>query len=136
MVTYEEAADRMKRTRLAKEESRQLREQTGFDEYAQAKRGREIGKLERKRFLIKMLGGQCNRCGYKKNTDALDFHHIDPRNKLQAVSTMLHSQASFEAAKYEAKKCELLCANCHREHHCLNRKKLLPRARKFQRLID
>ena len=31
--------------------------------------------------LVKEFGGKCQICGFKENTCALDFHHIDPETK-------------------------------------------------------
>jgi hypothetical protein len=72
---------------------------------------------KRKEFLIKMLGGKCKKCGYNKSPYALSFHHIDPANKnfdLSLNGNILHR---WEEVIEEAKKCELLCLNCHAELH-------------------
>ena len=73
-----------------------------------------------KKELVDMLGGKCCRCGYDKCVEALDFHHRNPNNKLFeiAASKYYKSPALLE----EIKKCDLLCANCHREEH-YNRQK-------------
>lgn len=74
-------------------------------------------RMERKKTLIKKLGGKCNRCGYNKNAAALDFHHVNPVNKQRTISHLLavNQDWAYEAALEEVKKCELLCSNCHRE---------------------
>ena len=64
---------------------------------------------------IKYLGGECNRCGYKKCIAALDFHHKSSDTKEFNITG--GNLKSFEKIKPELDKCELLCANCHREHH-------------------
>ena len=68
--------------------------------------------------LIAIHGGLCQHCGYCENYAALQFHHIDPKDKsfaLNAVGTINHS---WEKILEEASKCMLLCANCHfAEHH-------------------
>jgi hypothetical protein len=43
----------------------------------------------------------------------LHFHHVDPSKKSFAVSTA--SGKSLDTFREEAKKCVLLCANCHGE---------------------
>jgi len=53
-------------------------------------------------------------CGYNKNIHALDFAHIDPYTKINNVSRLL-ADGCFKQAKEEAMKCQILCANCHRE---------------------
>jgi len=62
------------------------------------------------------LGGKCKRCGYDKCLEALEFHHRDPSEKEFNVSSKGHCR-SWERVKKEIEKCDLLCANCHREIH-------------------
>lgn len=64
--------------------------------------------------LVEYKGGECERCGYKKCIDALDFHHRDPNEK---DFTIGGKSWSFDRLKNEADKCILVCANCHREIH-------------------
>lgn len=67
--------------------------------------------------LIKRAsGGKCCKCGYDKCLEALDFHHTDPTVKIDDVSTMLAERGKM-AASEEAKKCILVCRNCHTEIH-------------------
>lgn len=71
---------------------------------------------------IEYLGGKCEICGYDKNISALDFHHRNPEEKEISVSSLY--QYSWERMKEELDKCQLLCANCHRElHYSLNKNK-------------
>jgi hypothetical protein len=76
-----------------------------------------VGRMERKRKLILLYGGKCKRCGYKRSAAALDFHHKKRGEKSRTISHLLMSAEtwSFAAAVQEAKKCELICSNCHRE---------------------
>jgi len=46
----------------------------------------------------------------------LDFHHIDPSNKIDTVAK-LNTHSSMEATWEEVEKCICLCSNCHREFH-------------------
>lgn len=69
-----------------------------------------------KKEAIALLGGKCVSCGYCKSSAALDFHHKDPNTKLFNLSTAWHSK-SLNLIRKEIEKCELLCANCHREQH-------------------
>jgi len=77
----------------------------------------KLGRMERKRQLILEMGGRCERCGYNRSAAALDFDHIDPTTKLRTVSHLLavNRPGLWEAAREEARKCRLLCSNCHRE---------------------
>lgn len=70
------------------------------------------------------LGGQCKTCNYDKYIGALDFHHLDPKEKEFAMS--IGRNYSFERCKPELDKCILVCKNCHAEiHHGLHPQYLL-----------
>ena len=72
-------------------------------------------RRRRKEKLVKMLGGKCSKCGYKKTLAALSFHHINPKEKkfdLSKNGNLLHEWKEVVA---EAKKCQILCLNCHQE---------------------
>jgi len=79
---------------------------------AQQKRGHD-----RKRKLLKLKGGRCQQCGYDKNSAALEFHHSNPQTKLFQLDLRSLSNRKWEVIEAEAKKCILLCSNCHAEHH-------------------
>jgi len=67
-----------------------------------------------KAILIAEAGGACRLCGYDRSAAALHFHHIDPNQK--AFGLALRGIArSLERCRAEARKCVLLCANCHAE---------------------
>lgn len=69
--------------------------------------------------LVEYKGGKCEICGYDKCIDALEFHHLDPEKKEYGLSN--GNTGNFEKMKYEADKCILVCANCHREIHAKER---------------
>lgn len=79
---------------------------------AQQRRGHQ-----RKIDLVNLAGGKCQRCGYDKNYSALQFHHINPTDKDGSLDVRLLSTNSWEWCLNEFKKCQLLCSNCHAEHH-------------------
>lgn len=60
----------------------------------------------------------CSICGYDKNITALDFHHIEPDEKDFTISSVRNMFLN-ERIKKELDKCQVLCANCHREVHSL-----------------
>ena len=82
------------------------------------KKQREYTKERRYLFKTKALdykGGKCQKCGYSRCREALEFHHIDPKEKDFMIS---HSnRRSWDAVKKELDKCVLLCTNCHNEEH-------------------
>ena|SRR3990167_5734101 len=71
-----------------------------------------IAKL--KEFIQQMKlekGGKCTRCGYMEQPRILQFHHL--RDKDANISEM----KSLKKIRAEAKKCVLLCPNCHALTH-------------------
>ena len=72
-------------------------------------------RQKRKRDLISLYGGKCSLCGYNKSIKALEFHHIKPQDKKYALGTGNCHKLQDDLT--EAKKCLLVCANCHREIH-------------------
>jgi transposase len=67
-----------------------------------------------KRTLVEEAGGACAICGYHKCIAALEFHHLNRATKSFALSREGVTR-SFEEARAEARKCILLCSNCHTE---------------------
>jgi hypothetical protein len=74
-----------------------------------------LHKTEMRKKAIAYAGGSCIRCGYNKYVGALEFHHRDPSEKEQTISRLVCRK--WEIVKAEVDKCDLLCANCHREVH-------------------
>jgi transposase len=67
-----------------------------------------------KEILVAEAGGACRVCGYRASMRALQFHHVDPSTKrldLSAGGVAL----SLDTLRIEARKCVLLCGNCHVE---------------------
>ena len=65
--------------------------------------------------LVEYKVGKCEKCGYDKCINALEFHHLDPTKKDFGIAN--GNAIAFEKAKKEVDKCILVCANCHREIH-------------------
>ncbi len=65
--------------------------------------------------IIAMMGGSCGSCGYNKCSAALDLHHKG--NKEYLISYMIKKHMAWQKILKEAKKCRLLCKNCHTEFH-------------------
>lgn len=63
---------------------------------------------------IEYLGGKCSKC-HIKDHDVLTFHHINPDDKYQNLSSLWHDK--WDTIKKELDKCTLLCANCHIKLH-------------------
>ena len=79
--------------------------------YKLSDRLHSIKRLEKRRKHIRELresmGGKCSNCGYNQNIDILQFHHLGGKDK--DVSLIQSYQKRID----EAKKCVLLCPNCH-----------------------
>lgn len=63
---------------------------------------------------------KCKKCGIAKFY-ILDFHHRNSEDKEFEISRM--RDYSLEKIQLEIDKCDLLCANCHREFHFLQQNK-------------
>jgi hypothetical protein len=73
-----------------------------------------IRRLQKvKRILVEEAGGRCAVCGYDRCIVNLHFHHVDPATKSFALSVA--SGKGLAKLREEAKKCVLVCANCHGE---------------------
>lgn len=64
--------------------------------------------------LVAEAGGCCALCGYARFLGALQFHHLDPRVKRFGLAERGLTR-SIEVVREEARKCVLLCSNCHAE---------------------
>lgn len=76
---------------------------------AVARRRRKV-----KTILVHEAGGACCICGYDRNMRALHFHHVDPSRKRHEINAKGVAIA-LEKLRVEARKCVLLCSNCHAE---------------------
>jgi len=68
-------------------------------------------KIIKKKELIDLLGGACTDCGEKYPFYVFDFDHVRGTKKA-SISRLLCSSPNM--IDKEVKKCELVCANCHR----------------------
>jgi hypothetical protein len=66
-----------------------------------------------KRILVAEAGGCCAICGYDRCVVNLHFHHVVPAEKSFGVTVARGK--SLDAYRAEARKCVLVCANCHGE---------------------
>ena len=63
------------------------------------------------------MGMECEICGYAKNSAALELHHKKPEHKDFQLDLRSLSNRKWEKILQEAKKCILICSNCHAELH-------------------
>ena len=69
----------------------------------------------RKINLISLFNGKCCICGFDLYPDALEFHQVNPKDKEFPLSSNV--MKSLDKQIIEAKKCILVCSNCHRGIH-------------------
>ena len=70
----------------------------------------------RKRIKIALVEGfqhQCTCCGLVDEPQLYDFHHLNPEEKTFGIASASTTR-SRQAYADEAKKCIMVCANCHR----------------------
>jgi transposase len=86
--------------------------------YYRCKQCRSAAVSRRRRRVKELLaaeaGGACCICGYSRDARALHFHHLDPSQKRREINARGAGMA-IEVLRAEARKCVLLCANCHAE---------------------
>ena len=80
----------------------------------------KLRAVSRKKELVKLMGGKCSICGYDKNYAALEFHHVNPEDKSFQLDSRHLSNTTMTTILEEAKKCILVCSNCHKEIHYPN----------------
>jgi transposase-like protein len=82
------------------------------------KRCRSAAVVRRRRkvkeILVEEAGGCCCICGYRRNMRALHFHHLEPSQKRHEINARGVAIA-LDKLRVEARKCVLLCSNCHAE---------------------
>ena len=91
-------------------------------EWYKQNRSRVVNDIsERKRQLASWLQAykatlKCSRCG-EDHPACLDFHHRIPSDKEFTAAWMAKWGWSIAKMQAEIKKCDVLCANCHRKLH-------------------
>lgn len=92
-----------------------------FKDYQQRSRSRcgscntKIRRFRAKAAAIKYFGGKCLKCGWSGNQAALQFHHLNSKEKDFNIGNVANK--SWDSIKAEMEKCILLCANCHLIRH-------------------
>lgn len=84
----------------------------------QSEREKIIRQAIKRKVSDEKLQRGCDICGYNKCAEALEWHHNND-NKNFNPSNCLTGRGfkGYEMYLKEIEKCELLCANCHREKH-------------------
>ena len=96
---------------------RKTKKKLGQKHRASISKKNRARRQEKRMRLVQDFGGKCSICGYNKCIDALQFHHLDSNNKEYDVSRLVTQNRPYEKILKEAKKCIMICANCHAEIH-------------------
>ena len=72
-------------------------------------------RIKNKKIMHELKINGCSICGYNKCDEALDFHHVNPRNKKFNVTVTSLNGLGLEKILIEMNKCILICSNCHDE---------------------
>lgn len=65
-------------------------------------------------YIRKIKDVPCADCHTKYPHYVMDFDHRDKRDKITNVASLVTRNWSIEKIKSEIKKCDIVCANCHR----------------------
>ena len=74
------------------------------------------GRAKLRAYVERVKATGCVVCG-EKHPACIQFHHINPKTKIDRVNRLLAQTKSLAAVKAEIAKCEMLCANCHAKRH-------------------
>ena len=101
-----------------KDRNKQKEYQQKHHQRTKKKKRKQQNQLKDKRqhFVLEEMqrrGGKCAKCGFS-DIRALDWHHLDPNEKVNSISEMVRDRVSMDKLQAELDKCELICANCHR----------------------
>ena len=88
--------------------------------YYEGNKDRYLQRVRLKREVIRKLlerlkTGPCVDCGVSYPPYVMDFDHRDATNKKFSIAKADDRTSSIEKLLAEIAKCDLVCANCHRE---------------------
>ena len=72
-------------------------------------------RQKRKKWIIMLMGNKCALCGKSYDEICYDFHHTDKTKREFPIGRLL-GYSKIRLLK-EARKCIMVCANCHRIIH-------------------
>lgn len=75
----------------------------------------KLWRIATKQKMIIAMGGKCVCCSYDKCNSALEFHHVNPIEKLFDFGRVIAQPIKWPEIIKELRKCVLVCCRCHRE---------------------
>lgn len=80
-----------------------------------AKQRRELLRAEYRQNMLEYLSGKfCAECG-ENDVRVLELDHINSSTKAFSISQAVRLGYSWSDVELELKKCQILCANCHKK---------------------
>lgn len=76
-------------------------------------------KINNSKMVEEIKSKGCIKCG-ESRIHVLDLHHLNPDGKINDIAHMIKS-SSIKSLTKELEKCIVLCANCHRDFHYLEK---------------
>lgn len=75
-------------------------------------------RIKNQKFLAryKRCGIKCKDCGDSR-WQVLEFDHRNPKDKRKNIAALARNGSSLATLKKEIRKCDVVCANCHRMRH-------------------
>ena len=110
-------------TILTEENCYRQKRKNGYKTYSKCKKCHNkfiyFRLVKLKQDMIYKMGGKCMLCGHEYHYSVYDLHHIDVSVKEFSWNHLkFQNKATREE---ELKKCLLLCANCHRKVHLIEK---------------
>lgn len=109
-ITQEEWKQMPRSTRYYHRNRDEVREKLRENNKERRQRARKYVKNKKKK-------SECKECGEDRHPDLLEYHHKNEEQKKAGISELVQLGKPNEKIEEEIKKCELLCANCHRLKH-------------------
>lgn len=76
---------------------------------------RAINRSRNQAYINNLKSAPCMDCGRCFNPWVMDFDHRNPAEKEFSIAHAVEGGYTLERIKREVAKCDLVCANCHRE---------------------
>jgi hypothetical protein len=75
-------------------------------------------------YISNLMPLKCCKCSYAESFSALDFHHLSNSDKQYTISYLMSlkfNEKNIHLMRSELSKCIVLCSNCHRTFHAMER---------------
>ena len=97
---------------------------------ARARTYKDTARRKRSSLIRDAKAVPCKDCGKKYPPWVMDLDHRNPKTKISNLSQMVSKHTSLKLIFKEIRKCDAVCANCHRERSHISDIKRSLRTRK------